>query len=483
MWTVTLVVYQNARWEGSRSRPRGYEHTERSSLAALRHAWRKGLDRFTEQLTRFQRPSSWILLLGLSALILDYRCHGYFVNPDLRAEDGKMVYAFFFQSRDLREVLRFKAGYMPLVPNALGYVAARLPPSAVPYFLALVPASFAAAVFVVFNAASFRRYVPSDRLRLCCCVGLALAPLANFFLVCNTDYSIWNLLVLLLWLVLVRMPDSKLLALPFTVLLTVLVWTHPTSIVALPATICWLWVDKRPFSRLLHALVSGAQVLHVFYGATPHSASVFFKGDSVSEQVWVSLAKFFGLLLHALSSALFPYLPADSVTLARMCPIVLLVALAVCAVLPKKSLAERAFFVWLLYCIVVPLFAVVLVRPTGLSNPRYLYSTRVFGAVGIGLVIGRALAFCVARFPRFRRLLWFVPELSVLVYFVSLNRPGVNAAYAQPDPRNGKIIHDCLAELARLQRERGSPCGLRVQCRKRHGDWPFTIDTPLGCDE
>ena len=176
---MTLVVYQNARWEGSRSRPRGYEHTERSSLAALRHAWRKGLDRFTEQLTRFQRPSSWILLLGLSALILDYRCHGYFVNPDLRAEDGKMVYAFFFQSRDLREVLRFKAGYMPLVPNLLGYVAARLPPSAVPYFLALVPASFAAAVFAVFNAASFRRYVPSDRLRLCCCVGLALAPLAN----------------------------------------------------------------------------------------------------------------------------------------------------------------------------------------------------------------------------------------------------------------------------------------------------------------
>jgi hypothetical protein len=432
---------------------------------------------------RAQRVASWVLVLGLSALILDYRCHGYFVNPDLRAEDGKMVYAFFFNYRSLQAVIRFKAGYMPLVPNALGYVAARLPPPAAPYFLALVPASFAAAAFAVFNAASFRRYVPSDRLRLCCCFGLALAPLANFFLVCNTDYSIWNLLVLLLWLVLVRMPDSKLLALLFTVLLTVLVWTHPISVVALPATLCWLWLDKRLFSRLLHALVASAQVLHVFYGASPHAASVFFKGDSVSGQVWASFDKFFRLLLRALSSALFPYLPADSTTLAQVCPIVLLLALAVCAALPKKALAERAFFVWLLYCIVVPLFVVVLVRPTGLSNPRYLYSTRLFGAVGMGLIITRALAFCVARFTRFRRVLLLVPELSALAYFVSLNRPGVNAAYAQPDPRNGKIIHDCLAELARLQRERGSPCGLRVQCRKRHGDWPFTIDTRHGCDE
>ncbi|HEX2672608.1 MAG TPA: hypothetical protein VHM25_17115, partial [Polyangiaceae bacterium] len=107
----------------------------RSSLAALRDALRKGLDRLSEQLTRFQRPVSWILLIGLSALILDYRCHGYFVNPDLRAEDGKMVYAFFFHSRYLGAVLRFKAGYMPLVPNVLGYVAARLPPPAAPYFL------------------------------------------------------------------------------------------------------------------------------------------------------------------------------------------------------------------------------------------------------------------------------------------------------------------------------------------------------------
>lgn len=444
----------------------------------------KGIDRFTrEQLTRFQRIACWSLLLGVCALILDYRCHGYFVNPDLRAEDGKMVYAFFFHARYWKAILRFKAGYMPLVPNVLGYVAARLPPPAAPYFLALVPASFAAAVFTVFNTASFRRYVPSDRLRLCCCLALALAPLANFFLVCNTDYSIWNLLVLLLWLVLVRMPDSKLLALLFTVLLTVLVWTHPISIVALPATLCWLWVDRRPFSRVLHAVVAVAQGLHVFYGATPHSASVFFKGHSVSEQVWVSLEKFFRLLVHALSGALFPYLPADSGMLARSCPIALLLALAICAALPKKTLAERAFFVWLLYCTVVPLFVVVLVRPTGLTNPRYLYSTRVFGAVGIALVAGRSLSFCIARVARFRRVLRFVPELAVLAYFVSLNRPGVNAAYAQPDPHNGKVIRACFAELDRLQRERGSHCGLHVKCRKGRGDWPFTVDTRRDCDE
>ncbi len=435
-----------------------------------------------ERLTLFRRVAGWSLLLGLTAAILDYRCHGYFVNPDLRAEDGKMVYSFFYEHRYWQALLRFKAGYTPLVPNALGYIAARLPPPAAPYFLAMLPATFAVAVFVVFNAAAFRRCVPSDRIRLCCCLGLALAPLGTFFLVCNTDYSIWNLLVLLLWLVAVPLPARKSLAVLLSLLLLILLWSHPISIVALPATLCWLYFEKRHFSRALQALIACAQILHVFYGTRPQGASFLLDHHSVWERTWASLVKFYGLFMHALSSALFPHFDTSWPAISEVCVGALLLALIVCVALPKQPLASRAFFAWLLYCMVVPLLLIVFVRQSGITNPRYLYATRVFGIVALCVLSGQGLAFALDRLPRFRRVLWMVPQLAVLGYCLSLNRPGANAAYSQADPRNGQIIHDCLARLDRLQREHGSFCKLFVQCRKRQGDWPFTIDTRHSCD-
>ncbi len=94
-----------------------------------------------------------MLLLAVIVVALDRRCHAFFVNPDLRAEDGKSVFAFFYQHRELKRLWRVKAGYVPLMPNVLGYLAVRLPPRTAPYFMTLLPVTFAVAAFSVFFAA------------------------------------------------------------------------------------------------------------------------------------------------------------------------------------------------------------------------------------------------------------------------------------------------------------------------------------------
>jgi hypothetical protein len=426
-----------------------------------------------------------VLLVGFVLLALSVRCHDYFVNPDLRAEDGKSVYAFFYQHREVQRLYRVKAGYVPFIPNLLGFIAVRLPPRTAPYFLTLVPLLFTVAAFCVFHASAFRCHVQSQRLRTCCCIGLALAPIGTFFLVCHTDYSIWNLYLLLLWLVIIPLPRQKWLAGLMTVLLGACIWSHPLSIAAVPATLYWLWAEKRLFQRLLQALLLCTQALHLIFGTHSETAAFAHGSQGLLGLAWSALAKCFAVYIETLPGTLFPYATALSPRLGQACAAGLLFALAACAVLPLKLRVSRSLLLWILYCVVVPHLMVVLVRASGLYSSRYLYIMRAFALVGCCILLWEALTLLVAklqRFPRLQALKW-LPELLVIGFCATLNRPGTNENYRQPDPENGQIIKACFAELDRLQRERGSPCHLAVPCRKKHGDWAFVIDSRKNCED
>ncbi len=81
------------------------------------------------------------------------------------------------------------------------------------------------------------------------------------------------------------------------------------------------------------------------------------------------------------------------------------------------------------------------------------------------------------------RALGWLPEILVLAFCASLNRPGSNALYEQQTPENGRIIQACFARLDQLQREKGTPCHLSVPCRKKGGDWGFVIDSRKACED
>ena len=137
-----------------------------------------------------RRATSWPVLLCLLSALLVWRCYGYLIAPEVRAEDGARVFAYFYAHRKFAALFRLKAGYLPFLPNLIGYLAVRLPARAAPYFLTMVPTVLALATFSVFRASGYRRYMASDALRFALCLALAIAPIGNHFTVCHTDCSI-----------------------------------------------------------------------------------------------------------------------------------------------------------------------------------------------------------------------------------------------------------------------------------------------------
>ncbi|MES1172917.1 MAG: hypothetical protein ABUL62_01220 [Myxococcales bacterium] len=436
-------------------------------------------------LERWRHAIGWVALIGLTVLALDRRCHAFFVNPDLRAEDGKSVIAFFYSHWEVQRLWRVKAGYVPFMPNVLGYTAVRLPPPIAPYFMTLVPVIFTVAAFCILKATAFRRHVASDRLRTVCCFAVALAPIGSFFLVCHTDYSIWNLFILLLWLVILPLPERKWRAALVCVLMAILIWSHPLSIAALPPTLYWLWADKRRFQRGLCALVVAIQALHVIYGTHAETTALAHGHESLFQRGLSALQLCGNVYLDTVSGSVFPYLQAISPLLGRVCAGALLLALTAAAVFPRRLRVSRGLLLWVLYCIAVPHLMVALTRASGLWSSRYVYLMRMFALIGFCILLWEGLTALVAklqRFPRLRMLSW-LPEVLVIGFCLSLNRPGSNALYEQQTPENGQVIRACFAELGRLQHERGSRCNLVVPCRKRGGDWAFTLDSRRTCTD
>ena len=422
-------------------------------------------------------------MLCLVAAQLVWRCYGLLLHPELRAEDGAKVFAYFYAHREPMAMFRLKAGYLPLLPNVLGFLAVRLPARATPYFLTIAPTLLTLATLSVFRASAYRRYVASDALRFSVCLALALAPIGTHFTVCSTDYSIWNALLLLMLLVPQRMPRSAPGAVLFSLVAAGLIWTHPLSLLALPATLLWLWRDKGVFPRVLQGLLVLCQAAHVWLGTEPHHAAAV-KG----EPAWQRLVELGPRLLHHLgrgivAPSVFPWgsgEAASDYTIAGL----FFVALLLCAVLPKERLATPSLYAWVAYGIVAPMTLIVLVRARDLHAARYYYVSKAFTAIALCLVLWQVLFSATRRWsPRFK-FLEAVPPFAMLLYFVFMNEAmGGLQRYRQFDPENGELVAKFFFDLADAERKQGGHCNIYLRCRKRHRDWPFAVDTRSDCVE
>jgi hypothetical protein len=73
------------------------------------------------------------LLPLLIAFILLARDLSVFALPSLRVEDGRDIFAYFYSNTNVSEVFRFKVGYIPFLPNLIGYGLVHLPARIIPY--------------------------------------------------------------------------------------------------------------------------------------------------------------------------------------------------------------------------------------------------------------------------------------------------------------------------------------------------------------
>jgi len=417
-----------------------------------------------------------VLLLSLSALIV-WRCYDFFIAPELRAEDGAKVFAYFYTHREFAALFRFKAGYVPFLPNLIGYMAVRVPATATPYFLTIVPTFLTLTTFSVLRASAYRRYIGSDALRFVLCLVLALAPIGNHLTVCHTDYSIWNALLLLLLLVILPMPRGIAMAALFSLALATLIWSHPLTILALPASLVWLWRERRVVQRTLHGLIVACQIAHVWFGNRLETAVI----AKDTRPVWNRLSELsLRVLDHLCGGIIRPTVSAWGPGTAEfnyVLSALFVVALLACAVLPKQRIASRAFYAWIGYGIAAPMMLIAFARAErGLQATRYYYISKAFTTIAVCLLISQVLFSLTRRWaPRFNVL----PAVAFVLLLAYLNEH--KGGLVQPDPANARIVAKFFSDLAEAELEHGGHCGIHLDCRKRRGDWPFTIDTRENC--
>lgn len=62
-------------------------------------------------------PDKWaaryLILCAIIAIIIASRDITAIAYPQLRVEDGRDIFAYFYSRHNLAEVVRFKAGYIP----------------------------------------------------------------------------------------------------------------------------------------------------------------------------------------------------------------------------------------------------------------------------------------------------------------------------------------------------------------------------------
>jgi len=185
--------------------------------------------------------------------------------PVLHAEDGPFVFQYFYENRDPVNVLRHYEGYLALGPNIIGYLASFLPVTWVPHALAAAPAAIAATSYSMVTLPGFRDIIARDRQRMSLALVLTIIPIGNFALVGSAMYSLWSLLLILVLLILgtAHLPRGRARRAGFAVLCSILIWSHPLSIVMVPVYALRLWRERAGPDRamwLLLILVTGLYV-------------------------------------------------------------------------------------------------------------------------------------------------------------------------------------------------------------------------------
>lgn len=428
--------------------------------------------------------TGWPALLCVITAIIIWRCNDAFMTPELRAEDGSKVFAYFYEHREFSALFRIKAGYLPFLPNLFGYLAVRTPARAMPYFLTIAPALLTLATFSVLRASAYRRYLSSDCARFALCLALALAPIGNHFTVYHTDYSIWNALLLLLLVAILPMPRRLSSAIPFSLGIATLIWTHPLSILVMPATLLWLWRDRGISQKALHGLLAVCQVMHIWLGIRPENA-VVTKG---SEPAWTRVTELVAGASNHLSHGIirptvFPWGP-DTAEFDYVVSGIFILALLACVVIPMERIATRLFYAWAGYGLVVPMMLIALARAErGLRSTRYYYVSKAFATIALFLLLSQLFFLALRALAPRSKLSHAASAAAALLLFVLLNYSmGRVTNYRIVDPENADRVAKFFADLAKAERVQGGHCNIRLSCRKTHGDWPFAIDTRHSCE-
>lgn len=238
-------------------------------------------------------PVKWavkyLILCAVIAVIIASRDITAIAYPQLRVEDGRDFFAYFYSHHDFVEIAHFYAGYIPLIPNIIAYLLLFLPARIMPYAFALVPLLFSALVYSLFSLPVYRWYLTSDLLRVVACLIFAFAPVFHLDIQISVAYIIWNCLLALVLLSLPQLPEKGFRLTVILILLNLLIWSNPLSIILAPLY-AWRASAGRGNSRYLYLFLLASLLAYQAVGVRNSGVFSSLSILEIAQKIIVSLA-------------------------------------------------------------------------------------------------------------------------------------------------------------------------------------------------
>ncbi len=385
----------------------------------------------------FQPNLGWAFALCFLILALKNGLADVFF-PLLYNEDGRNLFAVFYNDHSFRNIFITYAGYVRVLPNLAGYLMHFFPVTWIPALYALASLAFTALTYALFFPLMDRVFRHKG-FALYAVLMLTALPLASFRIVGTLMFQIWHcdiVLFLLAFLPIPRKPVQKVL---YLLLVNILIWSHPYTILILPV---YVYKAFRGEHRWENGMFAASLAVYFFFGLQHHPLN------------WGSLVHYPASLLGRvaaetvvgpLNRVWFQYL---EISLLFGFAAVALVGGVIGFSWKTLNAEEKGFFAVSAYFVLATVGMALLGRQLGdyyhliNGSPRYTYLPRI----AFLMMTLAALFHLVRKFAVFRKAHWI---LAALVLTINANG---NVLY-KTDVQAGQSVRDYVAYLDQNRRD------------------------------
>jgi hypothetical protein len=414
----------------------------------------------------------WGLLLALLFAVIFARSPDVLIFPPLQVEDGTRSFAHFYQHRGVGEVLQVWAGYVRLLPGLISFFCAQLPTRLIPYGLTWIPLVLTLLTYSRFFSVRYRPFLSSDATRGFACFILALAPIAVFPVFSQTDFSIWNSLLLLILLTVVPLPSQPRWKYLTWLLINILGWSHPLSAIVLPFLVLRLRQDREHTVFHLATLISLVmyQIFGVKGGPNLIGAGTLEISENMGDAVIGSMILSANVVYRTAFGDPQTFNTGNGADPVRI--LWILTVLVATIFVYWKNKESRALLIGLSYIILTITFLSIVGR--GFEKigrlegvRRYVYIPSLACLV---LYVGLGETF-LRNHITLRRF----SALMLIIHYLVINSRMIGH-YRPAHPDNGIIVWQFFKDLSGKEKEMDGRNGIYLVANKKN-DWPIEIDT------
>ena len=386
----------------------------------------------TDKRQWFQPSLGWAFVFCFVILALKNNLADVFY-PLLYNEDGRNIFAIFYNDHSLKNIFIYYAGYVRIFPNLAGYLIHFFPVTWIPGLYGLFSLVFTAFTYALFFPL-MNRVFRSKNFAMVAVLLLVALPLASFKIVGTLMFQIWHCDIALFVLALLPIPRKFFSKAAYLAFVNILIWSHPYSILVFPVYLCRLIYIKE--DRMGFGFLATSLSIYFLFGLQHHPLN------------WDSLQYFPSSLLGrvATDAVVGPFnrswLQYQEASLIFGFVILAFVGIMIGFSWKKMRKEEKWFFAASFYFVLTSLAVALLGRELGdyyhliNGSPRYTYISRIFFLMMLLAALYRFYQISSV----FRKTYW---ALGIMVLMINAN----SAMLYETDTNVGRSVLDYVAYL------------------------------------